>query len=84
MELSATTARERFPAERLKEHRGRWVAFNNDFSEVLAASTTLDHLESVLAERRIDPQSVYFEFIPGPESEVFLSPETPHEVCLPE
>src|SRR5688572_19237790 len=63
----ATAARERFPAEKLNAYRGRWVAFDDGFSNVLAAAATLDNLESVLAEQRIDPEAVYFEFIPGLE-----------------
>jgi hypothetical protein len=44
---------------------------------ILAAAETLERLEAVLAEQRIDPQAVYLEFIPGPEDELNFSPETP-------
>jgi hypothetical protein len=68
----------------LLPHLGRWVAFSEDGRAILAAADTLDRLETELAENRIDPQSVHFEYIPGSdEDDILFSPEMKHEVSLP-
>ena len=77
-------ARAGFPAEKLAAYRGQWIAFSDDLREVVGSAVTLEHLESILEQRRIDPQDVFFEFVPGPEGDLFLSPEAAHEISVPE
>lgn len=67
----------------LLQHVGHWVALSEDGKRVLAGAESLDQLEATLAEQQIDPQAVFFEFIPGSEDDLLFSPETTDEVPLP-
>jgi hypothetical protein len=76
--------RQAFPQADLLRYAGQWVAFSEDGRSILAAAETLDRLETALAQNRIEPQSVHFEYIPGPhEDDLLFSPEMKHEVPLP-
>jgi hypothetical protein len=69
--------RARFPAERLYDHAGKWVAFAQDGTSIVAGATTLHLLEEKLNQLGVDAQNVCFEFVPEPGDEVFVSPESP-------
>ncbi len=73
-----------FPQDDLLQYLGQWVAFDEFGKSILAAAVTLEQLETTLAEDKIDPQTVHFEYIAGPDDDAFqFSPETKHEVSLP-
>ena len=76
--------RNAFSQAELLAHLGRWVAFSEDGRAILAGADTLEQLETALAERQIDPQTVHFEYIPAAqEDNVLLSPEMHDAVSLP-
>src|SRR5262245_4518818 len=66
-----------FPAEGLRKHLGSWVAFSADGRSIVAGAESLEDLERSLKQRQIDPQTVCFEYVPGPEGDLFTSPEAP-------
>jgi hypothetical protein len=73
-----------FPPSDLLNYVGRWVAFDERGLSIVAAANTMDGLEAELAKTHIDPQTVHFEYIPGPGEDDFVnSPETVHEVPVP-
>ena len=66
--------RQAFPQADLLRYVGRWVAFSEDGRSILAAADSLERLEAALEDHRIDPQTVHFEYIPGPqEDDILLS-----------
>ena len=76
--------RSKFPQADLLRNSGQWVAFSEDGRSIVAAAESLDRLETALAENRIDPQCVHFEFIPAShDDDLLFSPEMKHEVPLP-
>jgi hypothetical protein len=66
-----------FPAEALRGYLGQWVAFSSDGRRIVAGADNLEGLEQTLKLKQIDPQTVCFEYVPGPEGDLFISPEAP-------
>ena len=55
--------RKKIPDKELAKHRGKWVAFSRDGTEVIASAKRLVLLEKRLQETGKDPQEVILEFL---------------------
>lgn len=64
--------RARFPLEQLIPHRGEWIAFNADGTQIVAGAVTFGELEARLEAMGIDAQTVVFEGVPGPDDDICL------------
>ncbi len=56
--------RNRIPDEELLPHVGKWVAFNDTGTEIVASAPDLGALERRLTEAGTDPGSVVLEYVP--------------------
>jgi hypothetical protein len=64
--------RANFPAEELAKYRGLWVAFSLDGKHIVASAPDLEQMEQCLAACGKDPESVAYEYVGGPEDDVYL------------
>ena len=58
--------RSRFHREELGKYLGQWVAFGADGRRIVASAPTIERLEEQLTSAGADPQTVVFEYLPGP------------------
>jgi hypothetical protein len=65
-------ARRRFPNEALLPYAGQYVAFSADASRIVAHAHNLEALFGALAADGISLGQVVWEYVPGPNEEIWL------------
>lgn len=68
--------RSRFSAQELSKHRGQWVAFSADGRRIIAGSSDLAQLDSLVLAAGEDPQRVALEKIELEEDGFFGGAES--------
>jgi len=63
--------RARFPRAEILKHQGSWAAFSADGCRIVASGTSVEQLETKLAENG-NGQNVVLEWLPGPEDDSYL------------